>query len=180
MIRVLIRQSPWRCGMSNWTIGDGKFIGIEFNDPLLGDVTDNVPYFKIVGQEYTYVPGGVLIDVEYTVVSVSRHSTIGNAIIIEVADKTRFPSVVGDIIIYYAGGTLQGTGGAVEAFRISFTPTGLIPKPHQNNIENIEITNITAIGNLIQVYYSDFKAADENIQILSITAVGKLTHIDDI
>ena len=76
-------------------------------------------------------------------------------------------------------GNLMGAGGLVADFKMSFLPTDLIAKPHQNDEEHIEISDITAIGNLIHIYYTD-AAETEHIEISSIEAVGVLTHINDL
>lgn len=76
-------------------------------------------------------------------------------------------------------GNLMGAGGLVADFKMSFLPTDLIAKPHQNDEEHIEISDITAVGNLIRIYYTD-AAETEHIEISSIEAVGVLTHINDL
>ena len=76
-------------------------------------------------------------------------------------------------------GNLMGAGGLVADFKMSFLPTDLIAKPHQNDEEHIEISDITAVGNLIHIYYTD-AAETEHIEISSIEAVGVLTHINDL
>ena len=76
-------------------------------------------------------------------------------------------------------GNLMGAGGLVADFKMSFLPTDLIAKPHQNDAEHIEISDITAVGNLIRIYYTD-AAETEHIEISSIEAVGVLTHINDL
>ena len=76
-------------------------------------------------------------------------------------------------------GNLMGAGGLVADFKMSFLPTDLIAKPHQNDEEHIEISDITAVGNLIHIYYAD-AAETEHIEISSIEAVGVLTHINDL
>ena len=76
-------------------------------------------------------------------------------------------------------GNLMGAGGLVADFKMSFLPKDLIAKPHQNDEEHIEISDITAVGNLIHIYYTD-TAETEHIEISSIEAVGVLTHINDL
>ena len=46
--------------------------------------------------------------------------------------------------------------------------------------EHIEISNITAVGTLTPITYTDAQNGGEHIEITGITAVGTLTHINDI
>lgn len=53
---------------------DGQKIGIKFTQPITSDIsTLDTSAFTITGQEYNYVPGGVLESTEYEVDSVERH-----------------------------------------------------------------------------------------------------------
>ena len=95
-------------------------------------------------------------------------------------DYFRFNNVVGDLTVAYdSAGSLAGADGMVEAFTETFTPTELITKPHQNDQEHIEISNIISTGTLTRVYYTD-TASQEHIEITSIAAVGVLTNISDL
>ena len=103
------------------------------------------------------------------------------SIILDMVPKKRFCSSAGQISIVYNAeiGNLAGICGPVDSFNVTFSPEDLISKPHQNPQEHLEITNITADGDLIRIYYSDTKC-DERLEIASITAVGTLTNINDI
>ena len=104
------------------------------------------------------------------------------AIILEMEPLQRFESAVGQITVAYnGGGTLVGDGGAVLAFTQTFTPTGLVPKPHQNDAEHIEISSVAAAGTLTKIYYTDTATQDQgHIEIAGITATGTLTKVSDI
>lgn len=104
-----------------------------------------------------------------------------HSIILNMVPNKRFCSAAGQINIVYNAelGNLAGAGGPVDSFNVAFIPEDLISKPHQNPQEHLEITNITADGDLIRIYYSNTKC-DEHLEITNITAVGTLTHIDDI
>ena len=53
--------------------GEGRKIAIKFTENLTNDFTyNNVPAFTVAGQEYDMVPGGVMIDKDYPVISVER------------------------------------------------------------------------------------------------------------
>ena len=104
------------------------------------------------------------------------------SMILEMEPLQRFESAAGDITVAYdGGGSLVGEGGAVLAFTQSFAPTDLVPKPHQNDVEHIEISSIAATGTLTKINYTDTAAQDMgHIEIASITATGTLTNVNDI
>lgn len=112
---------------------------------------------------------------------VVRDSDDAWAIILHIEDLRRFNSAAGNITVAYdaAIGNLAGIGGPEESFDLSFAPTDLIAKPHQNDQEHLEISDISADGTLTKVYYIN-TSETEHISISNITAVGTLTHIDDI
>jgi len=101
---------------------------------------------------------------------------------ITVNPLSRFNNVAGNLTVAYDAkkGNLAGEGGPVASFVVEFTPDGLLKKPNPNDEENIEITDISANGNLIKIYYTDAKVADERIEIANISASGILTHINDL
>lgn len=142
----------------------------------------NESAFTVSGQVYNGAIDGALETGTFTVVDVTMHPEVDNALLLEIKSNNRFVSVVGDLTVAYnkSLGNLVGYGGPVESFEISFAPEDLLWKGDQNNREHIEISNITAEGNLIHIYYSDYQAGDEHLEITNISAVGVLTHIDDI
>ena len=103
------------------------------------------------------------------------------SIILEMEPLQRFESAAGPITVAYnGGGSLAGEGGAVLAFTQSFAPVGLVPKPHQNDAEHIEIS-IAATGTLTKINYTNTAAQDQGyIEIAGITATGTLTKVSDI
>ena len=104
------------------------------------------------------------------------------SIILEMEPLQRFESAAGPITVAYnGGGTLVGDGGAVLAFTQSFAPTDLVPKPHQNDVEHIEISSVAAAGTLTKINYTDTAAQDQgHIEISSIMATGTLTNVNNI
>ncbi len=100
------------------------------------------------------------------------------SIVLHMDPKTRFESAAGDITVTYDGsGGLAGEGGSVAAFTETFSPNGLAPKPHQNEVEHIDIS-AAAVGTLLHVYYTDTQC-DHHVE-LNASAVGVLTHINDL
>lgn len=104
------------------------------------------------------------------------------AMILEMQPRQRILNAAGDITVAYdGGGTLIGEGGAVLAFTQSFTPAGLIPKPHQNDAEHIEIRSVAAAGTLTKINYTNTAAQDQgHIEIVGVTATGTLTSVSNI
>jgi hypothetical protein len=160
----------------------GRQIAIRFTEAITSGIDTCPPAsFTVVVPEYTYVPGGVIQNVTKAVESVSAHPTDPNTIILTMVAPDRFESAAGDITVIYDGaGGLAGFGGPVAEGSITFTPQDLIPKPDQNDEEHLAITNISASGTLMRIYYSDLVQDLGHLEIVGITAVGTLTHINDI
>ena len=131
--------------------------------------------------EYDFVPNGTIQQNVKPVKMVENKADDVDSIILYVADNQRFNSAAGNTSVAYDAtkGNLAGVGGPVESFEVSFTPTDLIAKPHQNPAEHIEISDISAFGALTRICYADTSEA-EHISISNIAAVGTLTHINDI
>lgn len=164
-----------------WNLdADGEQIAIRFTQPLIGDVIGNEDAFTISFDEYNYVPGGTTATVTRTLDSVTAGDTADVIILtLPSGNVNSIQNAAGDVTVSYAGGTLAGEGGAVEQFELDFTPEDLIFKGDQNDAEHIEISNISATGTLMHIYYTDTKT-DEHIEIANITATGTLTNIHDI
>jgi len=167
--------------MSDFTKADGAKIKITFSEPLTGIVAGNQAHFTVTSQEYNYVPGGTLGAITHTVTATATGDTT-KELVLTVKDTERFESAVGQITVAYdGGGTLAGEGGTVLAFTQSFAPTGLVPKPHQNDAEHIEISSVAVTGALTKINYTNTAAQDMgHIEIASITASGTLTNVHDI
>lgn len=139
----------------------------------------NEKYFTITGNEYDFVPNGALSQKEYQVVSVSTHPMESNSLLLEIDDFSRFCSVAGDITIAYSGGNLMGEGGAVAGFSVTFSPLDLIPKPHQNDQERIDIA-FAVSATLLRIYYTEVQHPGEHIEVINISSNGVLTNINDL
>ena len=101
-------------------------------------------------------------------------------VVIPSGNTRSIQNALGDVTIFYDGSvTLAGDNGVVAAFTFSYTPENLIQKPDQMQTEHIEITDISAVGDLIRIYYHDAQET-EHIEIINITAVGVLTDIGDL
>ena len=90
-------------------------------------------------------------------------------------------NAIGEVTLVYDGsGGLIGLGGSVASFRFPFTPENLEVKPHQHDVEHIEVTEIEATGRNIQLVYSDYKSGDEHFEVTGITGNGQRIYIGDI
>lgn len=95
-------------------------------------------------------------------------------------NQRSFQNALDDITVHYDGaGGLRGEVNPVEPFDWTFTPEGLIQKPDQMETEHVEISSISAAGDLLQIYYHDGYET-EHVEIANITAVGVLTDIGDL
>lgn len=138
----------------------------------------NEKFFTVSAQEYDYVPDGEISTVTYKVLSVSKDSEDDTILYLE---TDRFENAFGNVTVAYGGGNLSGDGGYVEAFSEVFTPADLIPKPDQDDNENIQISGITGTGTLTHIYYTN--TADQkqgHLEISGITGTGTLTNINDL
>ena len=98
-------------------------------------------------------------------------------------DYSRFPSVVGDITVEYDAslGNLAGSGGAVESFIETFTPTELVPIFNPNAPDHLTIALNFALA-VKEVEFESYKLDEPADQIcilppsmaLTITHVGTL------
>lgn len=171
--------------VSAWAVNSvGTQVAIEFTQPLISSVVSgNEDKLSIAYKEYNFVPGGELIDATRPIVSVSTDAENGKILYLNFGsgNVNNLQNGVGDATITYAGGTLYGEGGPIADFEITFTFDGLTSKNHPNTDNgHIEIGDITAVGVLKLMVYTDTKDGDEKISIADITATGTLTHIDDL
>ena len=103
------------------------------------------------------------------------------SIVLEMEPLQRFESAAGNITVAYAGGSLMGEGGPVEAFEKSFTPADLMFKGDQNDAEHMLISDISPIATLTRIYYTNTDEQEQgHIQLSSIAPTATLTHVDDI
>ena len=160
---------------------DGTTIAVVFTQPLTGTVTGNQNNFTITMPVYDYVPGGTLSNATRAVTATATGADSKTLLLTFAAgNQNNIQNAAGNITVAYAGGTLQGEGGAVAAFTQTFTPNGLTPKPNQNDAEHIELC-VSAVGTLTQINYTSTAPQDMgHIEIASITATGTLTNVSDI
>lgn len=90
-----------------------------------------------------------------------------------------FLSASGNLTLSYTPGTITSPDLEMVAWSFAFTPTHLT-KPDGYSLEHIEISNISAIGTLSAITYTNAYNGGEHLEIASITAVGTLTNVSDI
>lgn len=164
---------------------DGKYIAIQFTQPLTNEFTGaEAAAFSVTGQVYDMVPEGELIAGDFQVDTVERYPTPRvNVIRLVMKDLKRFHNIVGDLTVAYDGsGGLMGAGGSVAAFAETFTPTDLVPKPDIHEPVHIEILNAIAAGNLMLIEYTNMQddGSENHLELLNAVAAGTLTHVNDI
>ena len=105
-----------------------------------------------------------------------------HSMILEMEPLQRILNAAGDIaVVYDGGGSLVGEGGAVLAFTQSFTPAGLIPKPHQNDAEHMQLSDVSATTNFMRVYYSNSPVQDAgHLQLTDVSCSGVLTNVNNL
>lgn len=160
---------------------EGVYLTLRFDLPLLGNPALCPPAaFTVTVPEFNYVPEGLLGSVVKPVEEIQAVEGDPTALRLKLPHgRGSIRNAFGAVTVAYAGGTLVGLGGAVAAFTEAFMPTGLVPKPDQNDAEHIEI-DVEAVGTLTRVYFTDAQGGGEHVEITGIEATGTLTHIDDI
>ena len=128
---------------------EGKKIGIEFTQALVGDVNGNLLAFTITGQEYKYV-NGPLINGDYKIEKIEPHPTRENSILLTMKALKDFNKVEGLLTINYDAtkGNLSGQGGAIDSFVTSFSPVDLVQVPNPGIVETITGAPTIAINYL--------------------------------
>jgi hypothetical protein len=78
---------------------------------------------------------------------------------------SRFPTVEGDLTVEYDAslGNLAGSGGAVESFIETFTPTGLVAEPNPGIHETITVAPAELTVDFIPIVYIDTFAEETDL-----------------
>ena len=163
-------------------IGDGLKIAIEFTEEIIGGVSDSTSAFTVTIQQYSYVPGGTLIQETRDVASLELDSEDAHILYLnfDAGNVNSIQNARNTIQIEYDAsvGHLRGVGAPVQSFMESFTPTDLEAKDNPADLEHLELT-VTATGTNIKIYYHDAKSADEHIE-MSVSAAGVRTYVGDL
>lgn len=160
------------------SLDNDSFVGVVNNGPIVEPGTDvNELWIKV---EMTTTDSRVtpsLSNMRLTLQNVNDTYSL----VLNMHPRQRFPSAAGDISVAYDAvlGDLAGIGGPVASFTRVFSPQDLVSKPHQNNQERLDISDISAEGIRMRVGYINTKIEDDYID-LGVVAVGILTHINDL
>lgn len=160
--------------------GEGKKIGIEFTNALVGDVSGNVSAFTIKGKEHKHT-NGPLLDKTYEIASIESHPARDNSLLITMKEGHNFNNVSGNLTITYDKnmGTLSGVVGEVESFTRAFKPTDLVPEPTPGVSETISLAPTRLDIELAPIEYVDvFIEETERIAVAPTSLEVELIHID--
>lgn len=140
------------------------------------DLSSRTLYIKVSLATQTSSATPELKNLHIQIGDVSRYKSVD--LYFPSGNVNDFQNAVGDITVDYDGeGSLEGAGGAVEAFSEDFTPTGLVAKWNPADNEHLEMS-VAASGSLSHVDWHYFQE-NEHLE-MSIAAVGVLTHVNDL
>lgn len=160
----------------------GKYIVAVFDDPISEPIQTDAGHFSVtapfnvMGTDGRFSPEPV----SRAVSSVVMHPSVENAILIALDSSERLDECLNPVVLAYDGaGSLVGAGGPVEAFEVSFDSNGLDYKGDQLFTEHIELLDMVAVGNLLEIKTHN-TPLNEHIGVETIAPVGVLIHINDI
>lgn len=162
---------------------DNNQIVVVFDKTLdSASIAGNQTALTISGYEYTYFPGGALIAKAYTASATAEVSEDQTKMLITLLGSARMKAPIGNVAVAYAqaSGLLTSFGALVQSFSLSFAPENITPVYNINDLENIEIANVSGTGTLSLITYRNAQVGPEKIEIASVSAAGTLTHIDDL
>lgn len=170
-----------------WTVTGRHSTYIYIYELEINFGVGNEGAFTVSGKQYQWVDGpsynGPLLNTDYPVKSVSVHPTEENSILLEFYDYEEFNNVEGKLGVIYDAtkGSLTGTGGFVEGFVKSFTPSELEQTP------NIGVHELLTIGptelelTLTDVVYVDaFDSSDLDVNSITIAPVTLSLDLEDV
>ncbi len=159
----------------------GKKIVVKFTQEIVGDVSSNIPAFKVEGKQYKYV-NGPLINGDYQIESIVHHPTVANALLLTMNHLKRFSTVEGSLTVSYdaSKGNLTGTAGAVESFIETFIPLDLVPEPNPNAEENISVAPFEIVAELKDIVYPKGYGEQGNISVAPFEVTATLINVEDI
>ena len=176
--------NAWNGAESGASISDGRYVYVQFSEPLHGELNDNLSKFSVLIEKHNFseYPDGSLVLEEVPIYSM-RWSTEQEAVLIlelGAVSAENLQKCAGDVVVQYKGGTLYGEKGPMLSFKISFTPQGLSYRGDVSNSEHMTILGAEVADELLRVYYSSYKHGSEHLSIVTAYSNSVLTHIDDI
>lgn len=164
-------------------IPNQETVYVSFDKPVFSNSFELLKAgFIISAQEYNMIPEGTASTVVYEVDSI-QYSAEGaeETLVFNLVPNKRIKYPIGDVSIKYnkSSGNLVGFGNTqVDDFELFETATVASPVFNPNDAERISAA-ITAVTNLMQIYYEEYKEGEEYIQS-TLTAASATIHINDI
>lgn len=163
---------------------DGRYVSIQFDRPIYGDVESNINAFKVLVEQRVYSthPDGELVDVEVPIVAIRRHPTEENAIQLEFGsgNANSLQKCAGRITVRYQNGTLYGDKGSILSFSESFEPEGIAYRGDVSDGEHFVMCSATSNLKLTAIKYSSCSYSGEHFTMCDAYSSHVLTHVDDI
>lgn len=147
----------------------------------------NTAGWMVRGQEYTEIPpNDDTVEIPYTVYRVTKtEDNMGLILWLDFDHRMKYPQ--GTISIQYnasTGGNIRSTdGGKLANFIQTFSPTDITPPEfNPNDLERVEITNVSLTTNLILITYSESANQPQgNTELTTASIISMvLTHVNDL
>lgn len=87
----------------SWTKADGAMIELQFSQPLNPVSDADASHFTITVPEYTYVPGGEIVNVSKAVAHVSNKAMLNQLIDLSIGTMTDMTSKSGVLTLGVSG-----------------------------------------------------------------------------
>lgn len=163
---------------------DGRYISIQFDRPIYGDVESNINAFRVFVEQRAYAtyPDGSLVYVEVPIVAIRKHPVEENAIQLEFGsgNANSLQKCAGRIMVRYQNGTLYGNDGPVLSFSETFEPEGIAYRGDVSDGEHFTILSATSDSIITAITYSSYSYPGEHFTMCDAHSSHVLTHIDNI
>ena len=164
-------------------INDGRYIVVQFDQDLIGDLDYNSDRFDILAPVLYTNPAclePVLTPLPIT--SVTWYHDRRDAILIELGNNNRetLQSAAGTVYVRYRGGTFRNDRGPLLPFMAGFDPIGVDYKGDQNNVEHLELRNISNDVTVTKISRSSGYSPVEHVSFEDVNWTYKVTKINEL
>lgn len=164
-------------------INDGRYIVIQFDQDLQGELSVNADRFEVLSSvlyvdptksEPTLTP--------LPITAVSWYNNRRDAILIALGGNNRetLQSSAGTVYVRYRGGTLRNDRGPLLSFMMGFDPIGVDYKGDQNDVEHVEIRDISCNLGLTKISRSTGYSPIEHVTFEDVQWTYELTNINEL
>ena len=164
-------------------ITEGRYVVVQFDQELQGNLEDNANRFQVLAP-ILYADPKILEPVltPLPINSVEWYNDRRDAIRIELGSNNRetLQIAAGETYVRYLGGTLRTNIGPLLSFMEGFMPQGVSYKGDQNNIEHLELREVTQNLIMTKINRSSGYLPIEHIQFNNASWQYTLTHINDL